>query len=183
MSRLVIIIALLFLTQCKGPEPRRPVEVKSGSFLKESAERNRELLAQEERMIQGLIAADSLHNYLSTDFGAWYYYDKELSDESPMPDADDLVSLNYNLVSFDNDTIYSKDEIGTIRFRVDKEEFFPGLRSSVKLLKAGETATFLYPSSLGYGYHGDGERVGTNVPLKSTISILEIEKSTDSIQN
>ena len=183
MKKLIYILLLLIFAQCGGPEARRPVKVKSGSFLKESAERNRELLALEEEMIQSIIAADSLHQYYSTDFGAWYYYEQQSAEDGMHPDTDDLVTLNYNMVNFDNDTIYTKEEIGMIQFRVDKEDFFPGLRNSVKILKAGEVVTFLFPSSLVYGYHGDGERIGTNIPVKSTISILDIEKSTDSIQN
>lgn len=183
MNRLLYIAFLLLMCQCGGPEARRPVKVKSGSFLKESAERNRELLAQEEKMIQSIIEADSLNQYYTTDFGAWYFYANQVNKDLPTADADDLVTLNYNVVSFENDTIYSKEEIGTIRFRVDKEDYFPGLRNSVKILKAGEEATFLFPSSLGFGYHGDGDRIGTNVPLKCTVNLLEIEKSKDSIQN
>ena len=68
MSRLLFIVVLFTLAQCKGPEARRPVEVKSGSFLKESAERNKELLAREEKVIGDLISADSLNQYFSTNF-------------------------------------------------------------------------------------------------------------------
>lgn len=52
-----------------------------------------------------------------------------------------------------------------------------------KLLKEKETATFLFPSSLAFGYHGDNDKIGANIPLKTTISILEIKKQNDSIQN
>ena len=183
MKKLSYILVLILFAQCGGPEARRPVKVKSGSFLKQSVERNKELLAQEEKLIQALITSDSLHQYLSTDFGAWYYYEQQSAEDVLSPDTDDLVTLNYNMISLDNDTIYSKEEIGLIQFRVDKEDFFPGLRNGIKILKADEVATFLFPSSLAYGYHGDGNKIGTNIPVKSTISILAIEKSTDSIQN
>ena len=43
---LIIVIALMIVA-CGGPEPRRPIKVKSGSFFKESVERNRLLLAKE----------------------------------------------------------------------------------------------------------------------------------------
>jgi FKBP-type peptidyl-prolyl cis-trans isomerase len=66
---------------------------------------------------------------------------------------------------------------------VDKQNLFPGLRNSIKLLREGETATFLFPSSMAFGYHGDNNKIGTNIPLKSTITLLKIEKQKDSIQN
>ena len=183
MKQSIFIFLLIFLTQCGGPEPRRPVEVKSGSFFKTSVERNKELLAQEEKMIGEIMASDSLNQYLSTDFGAWYCYSDQVQEDAYLPVEDDLVILEYDLLSLGNDTIYSRQEIGTITYRVDREDLFPGLRMSVKLLKEGETATFLYPSHLAYGYHGDEERIGPNVPLKSTISVLKIEQAKDSILN
>ena len=73
MRYLAYLIVLLIFAHCGGPEPRKPVKVRTGSFLKESVKRNKELLAAEEKMIAGIIAADSLHKYESSDFGAWYY--------------------------------------------------------------------------------------------------------------
>ncbi len=183
MKRIIFLLFLIFLTQCGGPEPRRPVEVKSGSFFKTSVERNKELLAEEEKMIENIMNSDSIHQYYSTDFGAWYYYTDRISEDLSLPAEDDLVTMEYDIMSLSNDTIYSRQEIGTIVYRVDREELFPGLRMSVKLLKQGETATFLYPSHLAFGYHGDEDRIGPNVPLKSTISILKLEQNKDSILN
>lgn len=180
--RITILLSLLivFLASCGGPEPRRPVKVKSGSFFKESIERNKELLAKEEKMIQAIIEDDTVHNYKNSTTGSWYYYEVENSEATETPRPDDLVTMRYAILSLENDTIYSEEEIGTITYKVDKQELFPGLRNSVKLLKQGETAVFLYPSSLGFGYHGDNDKIGVNVPLKTRISILNIEK--DSIQ-
>ena len=82
-------------------------------------------------------------------------------------------------MTFENDTLYSNEDIGIIKYKVDKQELFQGLRNSVKLLKENETATFLFPSSLAYGYHGDDKKIGVSVPIRVTISLLEIEKQND----
>ena len=129
----------------------------------------------EESQMESLIGRDSLHEYLRSASGFRYYYDNALPGEGYRPKPDDLVTLTYNLRTWNEDTLYRQEEIGIIRYKVDKQELFPGLRYSVKLLREGETATFLFPSSLGYGYHGDDERIGPNVPLKATLEILEIE--------
>ncbi len=186
MRYLALIAFCLIMFACGGPVPRRPVEVHSGSFMKESIARNKDLLAQEEEKIKNIIAADSLHSYIASASGSWYYYlaRNEATDYTPI--AGDLVTIRYNILSLENDTIYSMDEIGVKQYLVDREDrdfLFPGLRNSVKLLKAGEAATFLFPSSLGYGYQGDQDRIGPNVPLKSTISLDAIEKQKDSVQN
>ncbi|MGI9547241.1 MAG: gliding motility-associated peptidyl-prolyl isomerase GldI [Flavobacteriaceae bacterium] len=179
----IYIILAILLVGCGGPEPRKPVKVKTGSFIKVSVERNKELLVEEENLIRKIITADSVNQYLSTEFGAWYYYHHRIPAEGYTAAEEDQVILTYDLLSLNNDTIYSAEEIGTITYYVDREELFPGLRMGVKLLKEGEKATFLYPSHLVFGYHGDNDRIGPNIPVKSTVAIIKIKKIKDSIQN
>ncbi len=167
---------------CGGPEPRRPVEVKSGSFFKVSVERSKALLAQEEKKIQEIITIDSANTYVHSAAGFWYRLDVVNTEAEYTPQPDDLVVMTYNVIGLNKDTIYTKEDIGVLTYKVDKQELFPGLRNSVKLLKEGETATFLFPSSLAYGYHGDGEKIGVNVPVKTTLSIVNIQKHQDDVQ-
>ena len=182
MRKVLLILLVFSLASCGSPEPRRPVKVKSGSF-NASVERSKKLLTLEEGMMNTIMAKDSLREYEHSAAGAWYYYEQKKKSDAYTPQPDDLVTLTYNVMSFSNDTIYSGEEIGILKYKVDKQELFPGLRNSIKLLKEMETATFLFPSSLAYGYHGDNNKIGINVPIKSTITLLKIEKQQDSIQN
>lgn len=179
MKHLLFLLFIIALSNCKGPEPRRPVKVKTGSILQKSVERNKDLLAKEEKQIMEIIKNDSLNTYFSSGNGSWYHYIHKNDQTDYHPKTDDLVTLEYNVMTFNNDTIYSKENIGTITYKVDKQDLFPGLRNSIKLLKEKETATFLFPSSLSYGYHGDNNKIGVNVPIKSTITILNIDKQED----
>lgn len=182
MKQLMSLIFMVVLISCGGPEPRRPVKAKSGS-INTSIERSKKLLALEENLIKAIISKDSLHTYLNSSTGAWYYYEVRNEEATYTPQPDDLVTLTYNVVDFTNDTLYTGEEIGILKYKVDKQELFPGLRNSIKLLKERERATFLFPSSLAYGYQGDTNKIGINVPIKSTITLLKIEKQQDSIQN
>ena len=181
MRNLIAILILISVIGCRGPEPRKPIEVKSGTFFRESVERNKALLAREEKEIQAIISNDSSRNYLASDFGAWYTYETQIESESYLPSEGDQVTMNYDILSLQNDTIYSSEEIGEIVYHVDREEVFRGLRLAVKLLKEGERATFLFPSHMAFGYHGDNDRIGPNVPIKSNVTILQIEQIQDSI--
>ncbi len=178
---LAFILILLFLSGCQDAVPRWPVEEKGGSFLKVSAERNRKLLEEEMLFLGELLDKDSLRTYSTSASGTKYYFENKVPETEPIAEPDDLVTLQYNVMSWGGDTIYSREEIGLLKYKVDKQELFPGMRSSVKLLRRGESAVFWYPSSLGYGYHGDQDRIGPNLPLKSQVWILDIEKSTDSL--
>lgn len=181
-TSLLFLMVLMTVVSCKDAEPRWPVEVKGGSFLKLSAERNRKLLEEEVKLLEQMIQADSLHEYLSSASGSRYYYESRMPGDGYRPKTDDLVTLQYNLLNWSGDTIYSRDEIGVLKYKVDKQELFPGLRSSVKLLQKEESAVFWFPSSLAFGYHGDQERIGPNIPVRSQVWILDIEKSQDTIK-
>jgi gliding motility-associated peptidyl-prolyl isomerase len=179
----LIIFLLIVFSSCGGPEPRKPVQIKSGSFFKASIERSRKLLEAEERKIQDIIKNDSLKHYNQNASGSWFHYLAVNDTTLYTPQTDDLVVMNYDILTLDNDTIYSKEDIGVVTYKVDKQELFQGLRVAVKLLKENERATFLFPSSLAYGYHGDENKIGSNVPLKATITILQIEKQQVKTEN
>ncbi len=172
---------LIFIMGCKEPEPRRPVQQKSGSFFRESVERSKQLLAKEEALIQSLIEKDSIHQYQSSPSGFWYFYENKSDGMAPPLSVDDEALIQYNLMSLSNDTIYSAEEIGIAQVKVDKSQLFPGLRNGLKVLREGEKATFLFPSSQAYGYKGDNNSIGSNVPLKSSVEVLKILKRSDSL--
>jgi gliding motility-associated peptidyl-prolyl isomerase len=181
MKHIISILILSALIGCEGPSPRQPVKRNTSSSIQVSIERSRKLLALEESMIKQVIAKDSLNTYINSNTGSWYFYNKKNESTDYKAQPDDLVTLTYNILTLDNDTLYSMQEVGLSKYKVDKQELFPGLRNSVKLLKENETATFLFPSSLGYGYPGDGDKIGINMPLKSTIAVVKIEKQNDSL--
>ncbi len=172
---------LLLAVGCGEPEVRWPVTNSGGSFLKQSAARNKRLLEHEARLLDQLVARDSLHTYYSSESGSRYYYLDKAPGDGYTPRPDDLVTLTYDIRTWDNDTLYREEEIGTIRYKVDKQELFQGLRNSVKLLQEGERAVFFFPSSLAFGYHGDQQRIGPNVPIRSTLTVLDIQKQSDSL--
>jgi len=179
MKHFLYFFLIIAIIGCKGPEPRKPIKVKTGSVLQNSVERNKDLLAKEEKQIMEIIKTDSVNTYFSSGIGSWYHYINKNEESDYYPQTDDLVLMEYNVISFGNDTIYSKADIGTVTYKVDKQDLFPGLRNSVKLMKENESATFLFPSSLAYGYHGDINKIGINIPIKSTITILKIDKQKD----
>ncbi|PRX54198.1 gliding motility-associated peptidyl-prolyl isomerase GldI [Flagellimonas meridianipacifica] len=181
MRALSILMLALAMVACGGPEPRRPIKVKSGSFFKESVERNKLLLAKEEKIIQEIISKDTLHEYATSPNGFWYYYDVKNDTAQYTPKTDDQILFSYNIRTLENDTVYSMQDIGPTSYTIDKEQLFPGLQNAVKLLKVSERATFVFPSLQAYGYLGDGEAIGPRTPIKSTIELHTIIINQDSL--
>jgi FKBP-type peptidyl-prolyl cis-trans isomerase len=62
---------------------------------------------------------------------------------------------------------------------MDKQELFTGLREGLKLMKPGDDITFIFPSQKAYGYYGDDNKIGTNVPLICKVKLNTITQEHD----
>ncbi len=175
MKKFITIILLMMLClACKSPEARRPVSVKTGSFIDNSITRNKKLNQKERNRIEQIIQSNSDVNYLASENGFWYYYNTKVEDDTVTPVFGDLVSFSYDIKDLNGRTIYSTEELKTRDYAVDQEELFSGLREGIKLMKTGETVTFLFPSQKAYGYYGDTNRIGTNIPIICKVTINTI---------
>jgi gliding motility-associated peptidyl-prolyl isomerase len=164
---------------CKSPEARKPVQSHTGSFIKESASRNKKIYDREKDYIQKIIATDTTKDYISSPNGFWYYYNKRDTTATKRPDVGDIVKFTYNIKDLNGNLVLSEKENGLQQYKVDKshQELISGVREGIKLMKEGETVTFLFPSYKAYGYYGIQEKLGTNVPVQSTITLHSIEHS------
>ncbi len=174
MRSLVLLVFIMVLSSCNNPVARRPITQKSGHFLKQSIERNKVLQAQQEALIQALIKQDSTHKYYTSSYGFWYKYNTENTTDSITPDFGDEVSINYDISTLKGRPIYTRKEIGTRLNLIEKEGLFSGLRHGLKLMKAGETVTFYFPSFMAFGYYGDNNKIGRNVPIRVTATLNSI---------
>lgn len=169
---------IALFSSCKAPEARKPISIQSGTFISDSKSilRNKELAAKEEAQIQKIINQDTLNDYITSKGGFWYFYNKQDTLPAITPRFGDIVNFNYNVKDLNGNTIYSQQELDTITYSIDKEELFLGLREGLKLMKEGETITFLFPSYQAYGYYGDSNKIGTNIPLMTEVTLHKIIK-------
>ena len=177
MNKLTIIIffSLVLAVSCKSPEARQPISVKTGSFIDDSVERNKKLNAREQSHIQKIIEEQTDKSFIASESGFWYYYNiKTDSDTLSTPNFGDIIDYNYDVKTLNGTTIYSKEDINTQRYVMDQQELFTGLREGLKLMKSGETVTFLFPSQKAYGYYGDQNKIGSNTPLICEVTVFSI---------
>ena len=174
-----ILLFSALIASCKSPEARRPVQSHSGTFIKASADRNKKIYEEEKSYIEKLIAKDSTHQYITSENGFWYFYNIRDTATTEMPDLGDVVKFTYDIKDLNGIVILSEKENGLQQYRVDQsnQELISGVREGVKLMKEGETVTFLFPSYKAYGYYGIEEKLGTNIPVQSTITLHSIEQS------
>ena len=72
-----IIFILLLIASCSQQQARKPISQKSGTFMKESAERNKKIVASEEKKIDSIIKSNPNINYIASTKGYWYFYENK----------------------------------------------------------------------------------------------------------
>ncbi len=175
-----ILIVCVSIVSCKGPEARKPVQSSSGSFIKESAERNKKLYEEEKVAIKNIMDTDTENTYFASDGGFWYYYNtKQDSIESHKPKFGDVITFTYDVKRLNGAEVLSSEENGLQNYKVDQsnQDLISGLRDGLKLMKVGETITFFFPSYKAYGYYGITDKLDTNVPVQSKVTLKSIEQT------
>lgn len=177
MRILLLFIVLLCGQSCSKPIARMPVSVQSGLNITKSINLNQKIKDREEKLIKNIIKRDTLNQYLNAGSGFWYYYTQKDSIASVKPTFGDVVNFDYTLKNINNKYIYNPSKFKNQEYKIDKEELFFGLREAVKLLQKGESATFLIPSHLAFGFYGDLEKIGSNTPIISEVTVNSISKN------
>jgi gliding motility-associated peptidyl-prolyl isomerase len=171
---IIILIVIIASVSCKKPQARFPITIKTGSYINQSIERNKKLNSQQHEQINQIIKNNPEETFIASQNGFWYYYNVLVKNDSIMPKFGDVVNFNYEVKDFKNHTIYTIDDIKTQNYVIDQEELFSGLREGLKLMKAGETITFLFPSHKAYGYYGDENKIGPNIPIICKVTMNTI---------
>lgn len=173
-SRLLLLV-ILFLMSCVNSVPRRPINQKpSTTIFQDHIEATKKIFQREENKIVEFIKKDSVHLYHSSSNGFWYTYVTKVESETVMPKTGDVVALTYNISDLNDSIIYDKAIFGVKKYKVDKENFISGIQKGIKLMKIGETIIFVFPSYNAFGISGDGNKIGINKTIKSTITLLSI---------
>jgi gliding motility-associated peptidyl-prolyl isomerase len=173
----LLLLGMNLVTCCsQKQEARRPISQKSGEFMKQSIERNKKLNQGEEKLIADIIKKDTANDYIASKKGYWYYYNAKNTTMTAMPVKGDIAMFDYEIKDLAGKIIYSQAELKPQNYRVDKQDFIKGIQDGIKLMQKGEKVTFLFPSHMAFGYHGDDNRIGTNQPLLCTVTLNDIKK-------
>ncbi|MDY0779856.1 gliding motility-associated peptidyl-prolyl isomerase GldI [Tenacibaculum sp. IB213877] len=165
-----VLLTVLFVS-CKEQLVRRPKKHSTTNFYKEIIEENKKLNTLEKQRIEAYLVKDTVTVYKASSKGFWYTYVKKDTLNTVFPKAEDVVTIIYNIVDMQGNTIYQQQER---TYKIDKEDFIPALQDGIKLMKQGETVTFVIPSYRAFGVTGDGNKIGINQTIKSTLTLKKI---------
>ena len=100
---------------------------------------------------------------------------KKNIDNIVLPKKGDLVQISYEISDLKDEIIYSKQFNGIKNYKVDEEDFIPGIQQGLKLMKIGETVKFIIPSFNAYDVVGDENKIGVNTSIISTVTLINIK--------
>ena len=174
-------ITILFvISSCqKSQVARKPISQSSGSFMKESVDRNKKLIAGEEEEIARVIRQNKKIKFIASSKGYWYAYATVNPKDSLTPKKGDVALFDYEVKDLKGRIIYSKNELGPQTYFVDKQNIMAGLREGIKLMHRKEKINFLFTSHIAYGYHGDNNKIGTNKPLLCIVTLRDFMSEVD----
>lgn len=174
--RIYFLFVLIVSFSCSKSVPRKPINPKpSTTIFQENIAATKQLIKNEEYKILEFIKKDSTNIYLSSKSGFWYTYQNKIEKELPTPKTGDDVTFTYTIKNLNDSILYSKEELGVQNYRVDKEDFISGIQRGIKLMKIGETITFVIPSYNAFGVSGDGNKIGVNKTIKTTVTLINIK--------
>ena len=177
-TRLIAIAILLsgLISSCKQhQEVRRPISHSSGTFMKKSVARNKKLVATEEDLIKNVIKSNPTVSYIASSKGYWYSYEIKNDMDTITPKKGDIAYFDYEIKDLDGNIIYSQLELRPQVYHIDKQDIMTGLRDGIKLMHKNEKVNFLFPSHMGFGYHGDNKKIGVNQPLFCTVTLRDFK--------
>ncbi|APG64348.1 gliding motility-associated peptidyl-prolyl isomerase GldI [Tenacibaculum todarodis] len=169
---LYFLLIFIIAFSCKEPEARRPKTQTTKNFYKELIAENKQLIKKETELIEHYISQDTINTYKASSTGFWYTYTNKVEGNTPKPKSEDVVAIEYTITDLEGEELYPKQKR---TYKIDKEDFIPALEDGIKLMKIGETITFVIPSHRGFGIAGDGNNIEVNQTIKSTLTLIDIK--------
>jgi len=171
----MLLVVFITFSSCKQQQARMPISRSSGTFMKESAARNKKLVAGEEGKIDSIIKSNPKIQYLASKKGYWYHYDIKNERDTLRPKKGDVAQFDYEIQDLKGNVLYSEVELRPQTYVVDKQNIMMGLRDGIKLMRKNEKVTFLFPSHMAFGYRGDTKRIKTNQPIIVSVTLNDFK--------
>lgn len=172
---LCVLLLLATVISCQKQQARMPISRSSGTFMKESIERNKKLNAGEESQIDSIMKTNPTIKYIASKKGYWYTYEVRNERDTLRPKKGDIAQFDYEIKDFKGNVVYSEVELRPQTYKVDKQNIIMGLRDGIKLMRKNEKITFLFPSHMAYGYRGDTKRISSNQPIICTVTLHDFK--------
>ena len=171
----VILLSLIFvLIAACSEEPVR--NQPSAKELKEKLiEHNQKKVRTEDEIINSFVE-ENYPEAQKTETGLRYLIFPAANRSEFVPGKSQLVTIDYDIELLNGNVIYSTTQEGLPeKFRIEHEDAPAGLHEGLQIMHLGDSAIFIMPSHLAYGFTGDQHTIGQNAMLVYKVVLIEIE--------
>ena len=126
-----LLIVSLFLISCSEQQARKPISASNSNSLTSASSILKKINSIEELKIINYIKKDTFHDYIRSPNGFWYRYITKNTDNIVLPKKGDLVQISYEISDLKDEIIYSKQFNGIKNYKVDEEDFIPGIQQGL----------------------------------------------------
>ena len=177
MKRLMFLFGLLAVLGCKHQEARRPVDHSKTDRFEQSVERAKNRYAAESEAIKSIMDMLPQSKFIPSESVFLYSITENTYADDYRPQFGDTINFDLSIAYLNGNLVYPEESTANQNYVMDQEALFKGLREGLKLMSAGQKAEFLIPSQLAYGYYGDGDLAGPNVPLRCKVFLKSITQN------
>ena len=175
-KNLLYIIAFFLLSNCQKEKFRIPLQQKSGNFIDFSVKSNIEFNKNEYIEISKFVS-NSPYDFLQSDYGFWYYFNKKKNKTDYKPKFGDKIFYTFECLTLNGQKKFSINA-KQLTYRMEQQDIISGLREGFKLMSEGDVTTFIFPSRLCFGLSGDEQKkINPNTSLIYKVKIHRISKN------
>ncbi len=133
---------------------------------------NKYLIEEDQERIKSYIKRKNWE-MTQTETGLWYeIYQKG---DGKLTEKDNIVTINYKVELLDGTLCYSSDSLGSLSFKVGKDNIESGIHEGIKKMNIGSKARFILPPHLAHGLIGDENKIPPRAIIVYDIELLSVK--------
>lgn len=144
----------------------------------ESAGKEKVQAETDDKLIQEYLKTKGITNAKKTASGLYYIVQTEGTGESPKEGQSVTVNYtgqNIHGEKFDSNVDPAFNHVEPFKFPLGKRQVIKGWDEGVAVMKKGTKATFILPSTMGYGERGAGAKIPPNAILIFDIELVDFQ--------
>ena len=166
----LVLAALTTIFGCNGCHDKKGTQEMDMKKVQEDLRHDNRVKQQKERARIDTFIQQKGWPMLQTGTGLRYWVYQKTNGDSIH--EKDQVKLAYQVMLLDEQILYSADSLSPIVVTVGHDNIESGLHEALQLMRKGESAKFILPAHLAFGFTGDLEKIPQDATVMYDIHVL-----------
>jgi FKBP-type peptidyl-prolyl cis-trans isomerase len=167
----MVMVASLLTSSCH--RENHPQVISADSIKEKLINTNKKMLMDEMNEIDDFILR---HHWKMEATGTGLRYEIYQYGSGRKAELNSRVTFTFSVFLFDGTKCYFADDKNPLTIVIGHGEQNRGLEEGILLMHEGDKARLIVPVHLGYGMHGDENKIPGNSPLYYEVNLLKVNK-------